>query len=516
MNFQLKRIRKGLPVSKDPSKNLPPNLTTPKSAAPNKPNVTTNQNKFKKTLKSFVAHHFVWTAIILIGLIIMGKITWRVITLAEDFSVKEVILSAFSEKIKTDDENHTNILLLGTGTEDHDGANLTDTIMIASIDHDLKSVSMLSIPRDLYIKIPELPEGNRINSVFELYAEKDMYLNGTDEKTAYQKSYDVLTKTVSEILGIPIHYYARINFQAFKDIVNALDGIEINVPEDLYDPFYPAEDGSLTDITVNIKKGLQTMNGETALKYVRSRKTTSDYARAARQQLVLQAIKEKALSLGILTKPNKLKELYDTLTNNFNTNLTWAEMTYLAKISTKFDRQNVSSWILNDNPLTTGGFLYTPDRELYNGAFVLTPYTQDYSDIQAFANLVLIHPEIHATHLTYQILNGTSSNGVASEVLYYLNRFGFDVVRYGNAPEKPIATTSIIPRTSLLSGQTTENINSDKTLNYLKNNFIPASNLATNLSEKYSPSQWETQADVIIELGNDFVQWMQENKKRFY
>ena len=205
-DFQKKRITKGPPPSQRQI------LETAKKEKIEKTKAVIREIPIISALLDFSKHHYIWATIIIIFLVGVTKASYNVITLAEELSIKEVVLSIFSEQIKTDLENHTNILLLGTGTEDHDGAELTDTIMIASLDHDLGQASMVSIPRDLYVEIEELYGGNRINSVWELVAEADIYENGTPEEEAYDKSYDVLVETVSGVLGIPIHYYARIDF----------------------------------------------------------------------------------------------------------------------------------------------------------------------------------------------------------------------------------------------------------------------------------------------------------------
>ncbi|EKD92527.1 MAG: putative transcription regulator [uncultured bacterium] len=502
-DFKSKKIRKGLPPSKVPPKPIP---VAKEKNTPHHPNV------FLKLIQK----HFIWTVIAIVMLTLLGKAGWKVITLAEEFSFKEVVLSAFSEKIKTDEENHTNILLLGTGNATHSGANLTDTMIVASIDHDLKWVSMLSIPRDFYVTIPELYGGNRVNSIFELYAEQAMFQENLTEEAAYQKAYEVLAKNISEITGIPIHYYARIDFDAFVEVVDSIEGIDVNIQEDIVDPFYPAEDGTLGYQTFSIKKGPHHLDGKTALKYVRSRKTSSDFARANRQQEVLQAIKEKALSLGVLTNASKLKDLYDAFNSNFDTNLNWSEMVYLAKLASKMGRESVSSWVLSDDPLSAGGFLYTPERELYGGAYVLVPYQSDYKDIRTFADLVLMHPEVHGNALSYQILNGTKVNGLANEVMYYLQRFGFNIVRFGNASEKGIQTTSFIPRSALLAGQPAEEAIDQEELNYLKTNFLPLGTVLTQIPSPYLPTDWTTEADIIIELGEDMAAWVKANAQSFY
>lgn len=467
-------------------------------------------------LQTFLQHHYVWSAIILVIFVAMGKATWNIATLANELSIKEVFLSVFSEKVLMDEEKHTNILLLGTGNPEHDGAHLTDTIIVASIDHRDEVVSMLSIPRDFYLKIPELYGGNRINSIVELVSEQEQYQNKVEEEAAYLIGYDVLQQAVSNLLGIDIHYYAQVDFDAFVEIVDALGGINVNVENAIYDPFYPAEDGTIGYKTFAIDAGPQKLDGDTALQYVRSRKTTSDFDRAIRQQQVLEALKEKALSLGVLTNPNRLKNIYGALRSNTHTNLQWAEMVYLAKMAADFDRANLLTWVINDNPLTEGGLLYTPERELYQGAFVLVPFLSDNSDLQRFARVVLYEGEGFVEPLTYQILNGTKQNGVATETMYYLGRFGFDIVRFGNGPDVTRQTTRIIPRTPLLQGQTGKNATLHPQLQTLREQLIPVGEIVTELPLEYSPAAWESQADVIIELGQDYVDWMNANQRYFY
>jgi len=460
--------------------------------------------------------HYVWGTILLVSLVALGKMTINVAANAEDFTVTEIVLSAFAEKVQMDKNDHTNILLLGTGTEEHDGANLTDTIIIASIDHNNHLISMLSIPRDFYIEIPELYGGNRINTIFELLSDKEIDTNNISEKQADHLAYLTMMHEIGNLLDIDLHYYARINFDGFSDIVDALGGIDLYVENDLYDPFYPAEDGTIGYQLFALKAGPQHLDGDAALKYVRSRKTTSDFDRAARQQQTINAIKEKALSVGVLANPNKLKNIYSALQANFDTNLKWDEITYLAKIATKFDRNSLQSWVLNDNPLTEGGFLYTPEREFYQGAFVLVPYIYNGEDLQRFAELTLHTPEAHANPLTYQILNGTGANGIATTTMYYIGRFGYDVVRFGNAANQGVQKTRIIPRSLLLNGQSPEDAAEHPQLKELHKKFLPVGEITQDVPPEYAPEVWTSQADVIIELGSDYVNWMNANPKYFY
>lgn len=507
--FQPRRIRKGPP----PSERV-------HAAEQPKPKKAPREHKsMSQILIGAFSKHYVWGTILIVVFIAMGKASWNVATNAKEFTVKEIVMSAFSEKVETDQNNHTNILLLGTGTAEHDGADLTDTILVASIDHDNDLVSMMSIPRDVYVDVPEIFGGNRINSILALVAEQEIYNKGlteSQETQAFERAYQILMREVEELTGVDIHYYARIDFNGFIDVVDALGGIDLYVENDLVDPYYPAEDGIHDFRPFAINAGPQHLDGDTALRFARSRKTTSDFDRAARQQQVIQALKEKALSIGILTNPGRLKNLYGAFQNNFDTNLKWDEIVYLGKIAADFDRENLNSWVLNDNPLTAGGFLYTPERELYQGAFVLIPYIKDNTDIHRFSDLILNNPIAHHNELTYQILNGTGENGLATETMYYLGRFGFDVPRYGNAATVPVPKTRIIPRAALLEGQTPKDAANQPQLKYLHENLIPVGEILTEVPPEYAPAVWDTQVDVIIELGQDYTNWINANLKYFY
>lgn len=238
--------------------------------------------------------------IFLILLLLVG-IYWVISSL--DFSS---IVFSFGKTLDTDENGRTNILLVGTGGEGHDGANLTDTIIVASIDYDNKVVPMLSIPRDFYI----MDRQQRINSVYDT----EMRIEGKDD------GIDTLKEIIEDITNLDIQYYAKVDFNGFVQIVDALGGVDVYVENPIYDPYYPKGETIYFE-TFSLDPGWQTLDGETALKYARSRKTTSDFDRAKRQQQLLFALKEKALNLEILTNAGKIGDIYDSVDASIETNL---------------------------------------------------------------------------------------------------------------------------------------------------------------------------------------------------
>lgn len=460
------------------------------------------------SIKNLIKKHFLIFFLVLIVGYGVGVAVFKVITLAQNFSFREIVLSIFSQPLKTDQYNHTNILFLGVGGAKHEGPDLTDSIMVVSLDHKNHLIPILSLPRDLYVNGGEIGE-NRINRIYEL---GKLYYESSEEglKLAQQ--------VVAETLNIPIHYYAKIDFEGFVEIVDALGGINIDLEEDFFDPYYPKENGLESLPTGQaglpagqtgyepfyLEAGNQHLDGETALKYARSRKTTSDFDRAKRQQEILNAVKEKALSLGILTSPSKLKKLYEAFSSNFESDLTLSEIIYLGKISRNFEKEDILTQVLNDDPLTAGGLLYTPEREYFGGAFVLVPQNNTFEEIRLFTQLFLYQPLIFKENIPLQVLNGTKQNLLATEVKSYLERYGLKIVRFGNGPEIGIPETKIYSMT----GEYTETL---KNLTSL----IPGE-VETELPEKYWPQNWETEAEIIIDLGEDFKDFYQAKRERFY
>lgn len=420
-----------------------------------------------------------------IGLAIVCLLIFGIFSLIKSLDFSGIIFS-FGKSLRTDGAGHTNILLAGVGGEGHDGGNLTDTIIVASIDYDHKLVSMLSLPRDLYVKSQKLQAGERINQIYAL---------GKSQINS-KAGMEALSEIASGISGLQIDYYAKVDFEGFVKIVDSLGGVDLNVEKDIYDPYYPL--GETTHYqTFSIKAGPQHLDGSTALKYARSRKTTSDFDRARRQQQLLSAIKEKALSMNVLTDPGKIQALYASLQDSIETNFTVDEIIELAKISKDFGKENIVSNVLSDNPDQCGGFLYTPAREFFDGAFVLLPAGKNYDSIHEMADLIFRHTDVMKENPVIQVLNGTKTANMAGEVGMYLNRICFNVIYYGNADTKDHATTTIyyIPGPKGEKPAVVDLI--AKFLPYPQVPGIPAA---------YLDSDKKAGTQVVIELGADYLQ----------
>ncbi len=464
MNFKIKKI------SKKPLKK--------RKAAKEKP--------LKKKRKIYINIGFLGS----IALIILLSIS-----IAKSFSKIDytVIIDAVTDDVLTDGYNHTNILVLGTGGKDHEGADLTDTILVASIDDENKLVTMVSIPRDTWIKDSTI--GNSKINEFYYYA-KNYYEDST-------KGLEHLTEKVEDLMGIPVHYYIKINFDGFKYLIDVIGGIDIFVEETIDDPYYP-KDGTFEYEPFYIESGFHNMDGEIALKYARSRKTTSDFDRANRQQQIIYAIKEKALQTNIIFSKSKIEEILDTLKENIDTNITAKELLTLGGMASEYGVDQITHRLIHDDPTQCGGFLYTPDRTFYNDLFVLIP-AGGYDLIHKYADLNFNTPLIAQEDIQIHILNGTTIPGVAGETKQVLKRFWFDIIRFGNATKQQVTETTYYYKAE--NGR-------PEALNFLQK-IIPGKE-SSEIPQDYIDLGYDLKAELIIEIGSDYVNSPDYLEDHFY
>jgi len=343
-----------------------------------------------------------------------------------------------------------NVLLLGMGGAAHEGPYLTDTIILASLKPSAHQIGLLSIPRDLYVPIPDYG-WRKINSANAL-------------GMAASKDGGLLTsQVVSDVFDVPIHYWIRVDFRLFKDIIDELDGIDVDVENPFVDYQFPSVDFLYQ--TVNFEKGPQIMDGERALQFVRSRHGTngenSDFARAKRQQKVILAIKEKFAQENILSQPKKIINIYNSLQNNFSSNLDFSQIIRLIKIVLDTDFDNMAAKIIGVEP---DGPLVSEINS--NGAFVLKTRTGDFAELADMAEK-LLEPIAQTsrfgqkaaglmkgpTTVTEQkskviILNGTHVSGLAQQIGEKISGqkgSEFEVIQTGNAPTKNYEENIIYP-----------------------------------------------------------------------
>jgi LCP family protein required for cell wall assembly len=228
--------------------------------------------------------------------------------------------------LSADATGRTNVLVLGTGDPGHAGQNLSDTIMVLSLDKATHRVGQLSIPRDLRVQIPGYGY-SKINAA-----------------NAYG-GINLAEQTVSNTLDTQLDYYVQTNFSGLKDIVDAVGGVDVDVKERLVDTEYPCDDNQYKVCGLDIEPGIQHMDGTRALQYVRCRKGTcgNDFGRAARQQELIGLLKSKVLDPHLLLNPVKLTALVSAVQKGVKTDLGVIQMLELAnRWRTDADNQPVN------------------------------------------------------------------------------------------------------------------------------------------------------------------------------
>lgn len=253
-----------------------------------------------------------------------------------------------------------NILILGNDARPGSGEDniaRTDTIMIVSIDPANERISILSVPRDLFISSPNY--GNiPVNTIVR-----------NAEITAPGSGLSEMTASLERTFGIQIDYHMRISFEGFVELVDAVGGVEIDVPKHIVDNEYPLHDGRT--IRVEFQPGLQWMSGETALIYARTRHADDDYQRAGRQQQVLNAVFDK------LTKPASVRfwpGVWRAFQNNVDSDLSFGKMLQLIPAIVLYGHSpnQIERLVIDRDNIITDGDVASPDMAK------LTPWIQSH------------------------------------------------------------------------------------------------------------------------------------------
>lgn len=374
-------------------------------------------------------------AVILLAGVAKGLVALRILSVQN-------VLNLTSGQLPTDRYGHTNILLLGAGDASHDGVDLTDSVMIASIDaRNTRSVALLSLPRDLYFLHTEKMGKGRINSIYRDY-KSFLRRKGMEESIASMEALREMGREIGVALAVDIHHVIKVDFVAFVQMVDALGGLDVAVPADIVDTEYPGP--NYTYQTFEIRAGPQHLDGETALKYARSRHTTSDFDRSARQQQLIKAIADNVREQGLLSRPNRILSLLGIIKGHTEMTLDTRSLLALAKAALDIDRNNILSLQLNNqNGLfgelaMPGGLLYNPPREQFEGASVLLPvsipeFPVTWKQVRVLTQLFLHDRTVALARRPIVLLNAGAKSGSARKLGSELQRFGFPIDRIENA-----------------------------------------------------------------------------------
>lgn len=380
-----------------------------------------------------------WIVKLLILLLLMGG-AWLAYNFINNTSqvLKGNIFDIFQNKpLKMDKNGRTNILVFGTSgsVEDqrHDGANLTDTLMVLSIDQNKKNAYMISLPRDLYVEYGAACNAGYQGKINEVYY---CFSNGGENGEAGARG---LQKKVAQVTGLSMQYYAHVNWAVVVGAVNAIGGVDVEVKGNGICSGYGLPDGSIYDVNMNFryKPGVHHMNGEQALKFSRARGSAGgcgldrgDFDRQANQQKVLKAMQKKAVSAETLTNVGKVTSLMDALGENLRTDFATSEIQTLMALGRDIPTDKVESIDLADKEESLIG------GDMLNGASVQVPTagTFDYSQIKRFINKKINANEISKEGAHVALFNGGSVEGYASAQAGNLEARGFTITATENVP----------------------------------------------------------------------------------
>ncbi len=342
-----------------------------------------------------------------------------------------------NQPLKEDENGRSNILVFGTSEDDpgHEGGDLTDSIMVISVDQDKKNAYMISIPRDLYVDYgATCPEGykGKINSMYACFAGDG---NQADGATA-------LKGKVGEVLGLDIQYFVHLNYTAVRQAVDAVGGVDITIessdPKGILDRNFDWK-CNYKCYYVNYKNGeVVHMDGEHALAFSRARNAAGGYGlpngnfdREKNQQKVIKALREKAVSAGTLTNVGKVTGLLDALGDNIRTNFETKEIRTLMTLGNDIKSEAIQpvSLVEEGNMLVKTGNV--------GGASIVQPIAGlfDYSDIAAF-----VKKSVNATDVTREaagisVYNASGVAGLAQTEADKMGEKGMNILAVDNAPE---------------------------------------------------------------------------------
>ena len=424
-----------------------------------------------------------------------------------------MVSKSMGQEMIRDEYWNVNILVVWVGGEKHAGWWLADTIIAASRNPELWAVTMLSIPRDLYVSWSGY--AGRINWVFA---------RGHSKWWTIQSWAEMLSDKLKQMLGIEISYYIVADFQWFKEVIDTLWWIDIYVPESINDMTYP--DSWIWYEPFKISAWDQHLDGATALKYARSRHTTSDFSRSQRQQEIIKAAIKKFMQKENITSVSKLNELYNTYTEFVTTNIDTKEVIGMIKYVYSF--KDIYSFGLNTRCTYSSYkvtdawcFLYNGNREAFNWAAVMIPNwatasnVSFYDYIKNFASLIYHNQWFlvensrimirNAIDKSYASSKWKSPTWRANKVAVKLKKYWFNIAGTENAVENVEQTTAIVYGDDY-----------DETIKALQK-FLPINVVKTwqmlsdTLTWDEAYFQEELWYDMELLIWNDFIDYIKEN-----
>jgi polyisoprenyl-teichoic acid--peptidoglycan teichoic acid transferase len=352
--------------------------------------------------------------------------------------------SGSSVQTKTQHYQRINIVLYGYGGDQHSGAFLTDSIMVISI-QPLQGrppqIAEISIPRDWFVTIP-LRNGRSTQQRINFAYAAGMLGEGPQPASAVDAGAAVANPLIAHLLGVGINYFVGVDFNAFKQAVDAVGGINIDVPAAFTDHQYPAGECDLGNCgyeTVHFNAGMQHMSGATALIYARSRHGNngqgSDFARSRRQQQIIVALKSQIESIGGF---GKLPDVINALGNNVLTNLTIGDAEALYGLVNGVDPATIEHISVDDT-----NFLYDCGYPARCGSYYLYTNDKSYASLSHYVQDIFPAPAALADGAQVTFVNASGRDNTATtRWASLMNMVGFATHAGGTARTQ--AVTQVI------------------------------------------------------------------------
>ena len=421
----------------------------------------------------------------------------KITTHEENFSILDT-LKNFSEtqeiSLRGAKTDRINILLLGIAGENKPGQFLTDTIMIASLNLKTKQVALLSVPRDLWAKVPDFNFESKINTFYGYGLRQ--------HPQDHERALEPLEKTLENVTSLSIDYWIVANFDGFEELVDAIGGINITNERDIYDPRYPGPNYSYE--TFELEKGFQHLDGATALKYARMRHNDpeGDFGRAKRQQQVLQSVRNKVFSIGTLTNAAALNKILNALGNNIRTNMAARDLNDFLVLIKNIDTDNINNVVLD--AWNKDSLLKVSHVDL-NGvhAFILVPRVGNWSEVHDAAQNIfdanarkIRRENISAENARVALIDGSGENIVAGRIKKLLtDNFDYKNVIALSNQKKNLAEKTMVY--DLTKGKV------PFTLDELTKKIPAASEYS--LPKDYSSLLSNIQTDLVVVIGKDII-----------
>jgi LCP family protein required for cell wall assembly len=324
------------------------------------------------------------------------------------------------------------IVLLGYGGGGHDGAYLTDSIMVTIVDPDKKTLTLLSLPRDSWVPMlfdGKTPVYNKINTAYAFAKTAELYPDRLPRYAGDKGAGTFTSDTVSQLLGIPITYYLALDFQGFREMIDAVGGVDVNVVN-TFTARYPVNDDPAINAnwkTIHFYAGPQHMNGERAIEFARARETVddsnegSDFARSRRQRLIMEAFKARMMQPAGLVQ---LPRLLGIANSHVDTNYAVPALAEMTKLVLDWkDVQIYQTALSTDNYLEVGTGV--------DGEYLLVPDESEHTwaQIRAFARRLWNDPEagVAMASTTIVVEDAGAPAGEVNRVRTNLMRLGYQV-----------------------------------------------------------------------------------------